>query len=49
MKTFIAVLTLIFALAAYTSMMSLTGQADRAHVVHKSAHTGHFLGKSGLV
>jgi hypothetical protein len=29
MKTFIAVLSLIFALAAFTSMLSLNGQADR--------------------
>jgi hypothetical protein len=29
MKTFVAVLSLIFVLAAFTSMLSLSGQADR--------------------
>jgi hypothetical protein len=38
MKTFIAALVLMFMLAAYTSMMSLTVQAERAPAVHKSAH-----------
>jgi hypothetical protein len=37
MKTFIAVLSLIFALAAFTSMLSLSGQADRT--VRVSAQT----------
>jgi hypothetical protein len=37
MKTFIAVLSLIFALAAFTSMLSLSGQGDRMQRV--SAHT----------
>jgi hypothetical protein len=32
MKTFIAVLSLMFALAAFTSMLSLSGQADRGSV-----------------
>ncbi len=38
MKTFIAVLSLIFALAAFTSMLSLSGQSDRLQRV--SAYTG---------
>jgi hypothetical protein len=37
MKTFIAVLSLIFALAAFTSMLSLSGQVDRT--VRVSAQT----------
>ncbi len=32
MKTFVAVLSLIFALAALTSVLSLSGQADRQEV-----------------
>jgi hypothetical protein len=32
MKTFIAVLCVIFALAAFTSMLSLSGQGDGAQV-----------------
>jgi hypothetical protein len=38
MKTFITALVLMFVLAAYTSMMSLTVHAERAPAVHKSAH-----------
>ena len=38
MKTFIAVLSLMFALAAFTSMLSLSGQADRTQQVRLSAH-----------
>ena len=38
MKTFIAVLSLIFALAAFTSMISLSGQ-DGTQPVRVSAHT----------
>jgi hypothetical protein len=38
MKTFIAVLSLMFALAAFTSMISLSGQADRMQPVRVSAH-----------
>jgi hypothetical protein len=32
MKTFVAVLSLMFALAAFTSILSLSGQADRQEV-----------------
>jgi hypothetical protein len=32
MKTFVAVLSLIFALAAFTSILSLSGQSDRQEV-----------------
>jgi hypothetical protein len=39
MKTFIAVLSLMFALAALTSMLSLSGQADRMQTVRVSANT----------
>jgi hypothetical protein len=38
MKTFIAVLGVMFALAAFTSMLSLSGQDERT--VRVSAHTG---------
>jgi hypothetical protein len=38
MKTFIAVLSLMFALAAFTSMISLSGQADRNQPIKVSAH-----------
>jgi hypothetical protein len=37
MKTFIAVLSLMFALAAFTSMLSLSGEADRTQPIHVSA------------
>jgi hypothetical protein len=37
MKTFVAVLSLMFVLAAFTSMLSLSGQADRQ--VRVSAQT----------
>jgi lipopolysaccharide export system protein LptA len=39
MKTFIAVLCVIFALAAFTSIVSLSGQADRTQPVRVSADT----------
>jgi hypothetical protein len=39
MKTFIAVLSVMFALAAFTSMLSLSGQADRTEPVRVSADT----------
>jgi hypothetical protein len=39
MKTFIAVLCLMFALAAFTSMISLSGQAERTQPVRVSAQT----------
>jgi hypothetical protein len=39
MKTFIAALSLIFGLAAFTSMISLNGQADRMQQVRVSAQT----------
>jgi hypothetical protein len=39
MKTFIAVLSLMFALAAFTSMISLSGQAERTQPVRVSAHS----------
>jgi hypothetical protein len=37
MKTFIAVLSLMFALAAFASMISLSGQAERTQQVRVSA------------
>jgi hypothetical protein len=39
MKTFVAVLSVIFALAAFTSMLSLNGQSDRMQPVRVSANT----------
>jgi hypothetical protein len=39
MKTFIAVLSLIFGLAVFTSMLSLSGQVDRMQPVRVSAQT----------
>jgi hypothetical protein len=38
MKAFIAALVLMFMLAAYTSMMSLTVHAERAPAIHKDAN-----------
>ncbi len=39
MKTFVAVLSLMFVLAAFTSILSLSGQADR-QALRVSAQTG---------
>jgi hypothetical protein len=39
MKTFIAVLSVMFALAAFTSILSVSGQGDGTEQLRVSAHT----------
>ena len=40
MKAFIAVLSVMFALAAFASVISVRGAADRTQAVRVSAHVG---------
>ena len=43
MKTYIAALTLVFALATGTSLISLSGHADRVHTDQGRPHTALLL------